>query len=133
MPVRLFIVHHSKGLQMRTYYLQDMAAAYIEAAYFTDQEEGADAEFTREFEAAAYDACANFENACNLLEIDLRASYPDPTQLGHDLWYTRNDHGVGFWDRAELGECIGQALTNAAQTWPEVDTIVDEDGKIHIE
>jgi hypothetical protein len=99
MPVRLFIVHHSKGLQMRTYYLQDMAAAYLEAAYFTDKEEGVDAEFTREFEAAAYDACANFENACNLLEIDLRASYPDPTQLGHDLWYTRNGHGVGFWDR----------------------------------
>jgi hypothetical protein len=87
---------------MRTYYLQDMAAAYIEAAYFTDQEEGADLEFTREFEAAAYDACANFENACNLLEIDLRALYSDPTQLGHDLWYTRNGHGVGFWDRPEI-------------------------------
>ena len=87
---------------MRTYYLQDMAAAYIEAAYFTDQEEGADAEFTREFEAAAYDACVNFENACNLLEIDLRALYPDPTQLGHDLWFTRNGHGVGFWDREKF-------------------------------
>jgi hypothetical protein len=86
---------------MRTYYLQDMAAAYIEAAYFTDGEgeELGDAEFTPAFEAAAYNACANFENACNLLEIDLRTLYPDPTQLGHDLWYTRNGHGAGFWDR----------------------------------
>ena len=89
---------------MRTYYLQDMATAYIEAVYFTDVDElnTDNPDLTPAFEAAAYDACANFENACNLLEIDLRTLYPDPTQLGHDLWFTRNGHGVGFWDRPKV-------------------------------
>lgn len=28
----------------------------------------------------------------------------DPTQVGHDLWLTRNHHGAGFWDRPEVYE-----------------------------
>ena len=85
---------------MRTYYLQDMAAAYIEAAYFTDSEDLEDPEFTTGFKAVAYAACRDFENACATLEIDLR-DYP-AEQVGHDLWLTRNGHGAGFWDRIEL-------------------------------
>lgn len=26
----------------------------------------------------------------------------DDTRAGHDFWYTRNGHGVGYWDRQEL-------------------------------
>ena len=86
---------------MRTYFLQDMAAAYIEAAYFTDADDVEDAEFTTDFKNAAYKACYSFEDAANTLEIDLRARY-SAEQLGHDLWLTRNRHGAGFWDRPEV-------------------------------
>ena len=89
---------------MRTYYLQDMEDAYCQAAYFTDGEgnEIEDPELTLDFKKQAYDACFNFENACNLLEINLRDLYPNPQQIGHDLWLTRNGHGAGFWDRKEI-------------------------------
>jgi hypothetical protein len=86
---------------MRTYFLNDMTAAYIEAAYFTDGEENEDQEFTTDFKNAAYKACYSFEDAANTLEIDLRARY-SAEQLGHDLWLTRNRHGAGFWDRPEV-------------------------------
>ena len=100
---------------MRTYYLQDMAAAYIEAAYFTDGEgdEIFDPEFTTEFKADAYAACRDFENACATLEIDLR-DYP-AEQIGHDLWLTRNGHGAGFWDRPEVYGSRADLFTGMAR------------------
>lgn len=85
---------------MRTYFLDDMTAAYIEAAYFTDGEENEDQEFTTTFKADAYKACLNFEAAADKLNINLRQYSAE--QLGHDLWFTRNRHGVGFWDRPEV-------------------------------
>ena len=85
---------------MRTYFLNDITAAYIEAAYFTDGEENEDQEFTSKFKADAYFACRNFEDAVRALNIDLRQYSAE--QLGHDLWFTRNGHGVGFWDRPEV-------------------------------
>lgn len=53
-------------------------------------------------------------------------------QAGHDLWLTRNGHGVGFWDRG-LGE-IGDVLAKGVgwrTPFPEIDLEVGDDGKIH--
>lgn len=52
-------------------------------------------------------------------------------QLGHDLWLTRNGHGVGFWDRGYPKE-IGDALTNFAQAMGQSDLYVGDDGKLHL-
>ena len=84
---------------MGRYFLQDMADAYLECAYFTDVEENEseEVEFTSTFKNDAYQACCDFENACTTLKIDIRVYSPE--QLGHDLWLTRNGHGAGFWDR----------------------------------
>lgn len=47
----------------------------------------------------------------------------DAAQAGRDYWFTRNGHGVGFWDRKELdspgrigtGLSIGQRLSDACR------------------
>lgn len=39
------------------------------------------------------------------------------SELGDDLWLTRNHHGAGFWDRG-LGK-IGDDLTTVAHTFGE--------------
>lgn len=93
---------------MKTYFLDDMAAAYIDAAHFTDGEED---EFTTQFKNDAYAACRRFEDACDELDIDLRQYAAG--QLGHDLWLTRNGHGVGFWDRDFEHKDIFTALARA--------------------
>ena len=100
---------------MRTYYLQDMMAAYLEAAYFTDGEgdEIESPEFSGDFKRDAYAACCNFENACATLEIDLR-EYP-AGQIGLDLWLTRNGHGAGFWDRPEIYGAHADLFTGMAR------------------
>ena len=86
---------------MSRYFLKTMADAYLDAAAFTDSEESDDdTVFSTQFKSDAYKSCADFENACATLEIDLR-DYP-AAQVGHDLWLTRNGHGAGFWDRPEV-------------------------------
>lgn len=52
---------------------------------------------------------------------------------GRDFWYTRNGHGVGFWDRG-LGD-LGKKLS-AACGWRtrfgEVYVYLGDDNKVHI-
>jgi hypothetical protein len=46
--------------------------------------------------------CAAFKaQAGALLEAAYERGYSEE-RAGHDLWLTRNGHGVGFWDRDEL-------------------------------
>jgi hypothetical protein len=51
-------------------------------------------------------------------------------QLGHDLWLTRNGHGVGFWDRGygEAGDLLTVASKALGECWP----YVGDDGTIYI-
>jgi hypothetical protein len=53
----------------------------------------------------------------------------DETRAGHDYWYTRNGHGVGFWDRG-LGD-IGEKLS-AACRYSEVNPYLGDDNKVHL-
>jgi hypothetical protein len=50
-------------------------------------------------------------------------------ELGQELWFTRNSHGAGFWDR-DLGE-LGDALTEAAKRQGSCDLYVGDDGMIY--
>lgn len=58
--------------------------------------------------------CALFE----LKRAALLEQAGDASQNGNDFWYTRNRHGVGFWDRGYADE-IGDALTKAAHAFGE--------------
>lgn len=53
----------------------------------------------------------------------LRKAYErdyDATQAGRDFWYTRNGHGVGFWDRDALdADDLGDALSVIAREFGE--------------
>lgn len=55
----------------------------------------------------------------------------EPSQVGHDLWLTRNGHGAGFWDRG-LGE-VGEKLSEIAREMGEKHLYRGDDGKIHID
>jgi hypothetical protein len=57
----------------------------------------------------------------------------DETTAGRDLWYTRNGHGCGFWDRG-LGD-VGQALTalcGHGTAFHGVDSYLGDDGLIYL-
>ncbi len=55
-------------------------------------------------------------------------------QIGNDLHFTRNGHGVGFWDRPEIYTTnTANRLTNAAKLMPSVHAYIGEDNLIYIE
>ena len=92
--------------------IQQLTDAYIEAVYFTedtpDNDNPPDARLSKRDKMHAYVSCRNFYDACRELDIDMS----NTAQMGHDLWLTRNRHGVGFWDRPEVyGETNAKILT----------------------
>ena len=54
----------------------------------------------------------------------------DAAAAGRDFWYTRNGHGVGFWDRG-LGE-LGDRLSTGAKAFREIDAYLGDDGKVYL-
>lgn len=123
--------------------LDEFAQGFIEAAFFCnaspvyDSEEWDSEDCQRDGEAGTRDGdipgdastadidpasledvkalCDEFQaRAASLLGgAYLRPDY-GPTEAGRDLYYTRAGHGVGYWDRPELGETLGTALSEAA-------------------
>lgn len=67
-----------------------------------------------------------------------KAAY-GPTRAGADFWYTRNGHGVGFWDR-DLGDEIGDTLSalcgwesrNLPNPFGERDAYIGDDQKVYL-
>ena len=84
--------------------------------------------------------CFNFEvQARDLLAQAYERDY-DAAQAGRDFWFTRNGHGVGFWDRKELeAGGLGDALTTIAESYGQVcvDFVADPEsptgyGYVHV-
>jgi hypothetical protein len=112
-----------------------MTQAYIEAIYFTEtgdsDQPSAEADLTALCKLKAHMACRNFLEA-------IRGQYSeapvdgldslDMTQLGHDLWLTRNHHGAGFWDRPEIyGQDNATLFTRIATAIGEHDAEFEEE------
>jgi hypothetical protein len=64
---------------------------------------------------------ANFDTLEYLTELPRADTW---RQHGHDFAFTRNHHGVGFWDRG-YGH-MGDALTNAARAYGEHSVLTND-------
>lgn len=102
------------------YSLSEFARGYVEAMFFTNCDSGDDREnlanelgverLTRASVAAIKRDCDSFlshimPDGCTARQwIDRAAAESgyDDAQAGRDFWFTRQGHGVGFWDRSEL-------------------------------
>lgn len=118
--------------------LDPFAQGYIEALFFTEEEslaeqcgeDGGAAPYSQSavkgFSDLAPCALASIIADCEAFQRDnattLAEAYTrdyDAEQAGRDYWFTRNGHGVGFWDRKELepqGE-EWEALQRPLDTW----------------
>lgn len=77
-------------------HFKEFVAAYLEAAEFSDLPEDmnkAECELDAASLERATGECRAFFDAhtADILAYGIE-------QAGHDLWFTRNGHGVGFWE-----------------------------------
>jgi hypothetical protein len=108
--------------------IQEMADAYIVCALFTADEfivppKSKSGEFdpspylprvTKEMRQEAWWTCKLFY----LMNRRDLQNYPADS-AGHDLWYTRNGHGVGFWEANHCTAEEGERLTKSAKRMGE--------------
>lgn len=129
---------------------------YIECIFFTEEAPQVDAEQWRHMTENDYETvagsfpcdctpadlaelprivadCEAFQRAA---EQELGQAYErgyTAEQAGRDFWFTRNGHGVGFWDREILtaGE-LGAALTEKTNAFGPIDAVYGDDQKIYL-
>ena len=115
--------------------LSEFEAGYVEAMFFTNGDCGDDNEnllnelgterLTRSALKSIKADCNAFlgvimPDGCFVRQWLDRCEDYDDSQAGRDFWFTRNGHGVGFWDREELEGELGTELTNAAKRFREI-------------
>ena len=108
-----FILDHGDSDHAKLFQTLDaFTQGYIEAAFFTSTGSGDDADNDLEYATTAEIAptalaavvadCARWQQENAALLAQAYATGYEPQRAGNDYWYTRNGHGVGFWDRQEL-------------------------------
>ena len=118
----------------------DFTQGYIEAMFFCEchpDNPELDGKGVVDLSPEAWDAilsdCAAFQrdNAPLLLRACNSIGY-GYTEAGRDFWFTRNHHGVGFWDR-EIGG-YGDELTESCQKQhKEVNLTLGDNGQLYLE
>lgn len=130
----------------RPFNLDAFVASYIEALYFTDTgEEGqpdTDAELAPETRQRIEDDCAAFlwraypyldaiDNAHPGDERDISIDEPAYERAARDFHFTRNGHGVGFWEPGRWPAPYGDMLDKLARSFGQLDVYEGDDGLIY--
>lgn len=119
--------------------LTPFVQGYIEAALFTECHIDNPELDEKDYFDFASASVAQIISDCDLFQMDnadfLNLAYDrkyEAVQAGRDFWFTRNGHGVGFWDRDELkADGLGDALTTASHGYTARDLYLGDDGKVY--
>ena len=110
--------------------LPEFTKGYVEAMFFTNGDTGADdedklnrlgtARLTAKALRSICATCAAFEQThADLLTAAYERPGYGPREAGRDLWFTRQGHGTGHWDRRRIPRPLSDALTDAAKALKE--------------
>jgi len=111
--------------------LEIFTNATIEALYFTDtgdiDQPDSDMELDNETRLDLEADCRSFWSSygCFIINEDGQTI----EKAGHDFWFTRNGHGVGFWEGH--WPVYGDILDKGSKNYGEFQTYLGDDGKIY--
>lgn len=118
-------------------YIKKATNAYIEAMFFTDeysleeQDPNVELGINNLSEDSIIDAYQDVKQFVD--KVGKEVYTLDPVDVGHNIWYTRNYHGVGFWDTSEFEEVIGKKMTDVCKEMGEIYSYVGDEGMIHLQ
>jgi hypothetical protein len=145
-----FVLNVSSAARPLYDHLDDFARGYVEAMFFTNGDSGDEKDewslnrlgverLTNEALRKIARDCRAFVGRLvegrfvrQLLDeiAESGADYSDE-QAGRDFWFTRQGHGVGFWDREQLPQEAKDALTAVAKSFGETNGCYISRGWIH--
>ena len=108
----------------------EFIAAYIEAALFADtpDEAPSGSELSQSSKLKLELRAGEFYDA-NESAIFMYANSSHGSNSGHDLWYTQNGHGCGYWEHDTFSSA--RALDTAAREMGQIDIYLGDDGELH--
>jgi len=115
---------------------QEFINGYIEAFYFADTGEDGQPPSHAQLSTEARE---RIEIECKAflyrVEVYLDLCPADSGQAGQDFYFTRQRHGVGFWDdyKGEKYLNYSDLLDKAAGSFPEIDFYLSDDDQIEIQ
>jgi hypothetical protein len=120
----------SQKVMAREVYAREFIAGYIEAAFWSSNDESGEPldsgefDISAQFRKQARADCVAFIRE-NLADLQAFADQynSNPEYAGHYFWLTRNRHGAGFWDRG-LEAGLSKRLTDSAHASGEVNLYV---------
>lgn len=118
--------------------LSDFTRGYIEAMFFTESgsddisEDAAFSDLDSTALATIEAECQAFQTQHFGLLCEAAGRDYDDMQAGRDFWFTRNGHGVGYWDRDQLDGTLGEALSDAARGFGEVYLYQGDDARLYV-
>lgn len=146
-----FILDHGSPEAARAFRkLDSFTQGYVEAMFFTDTGTGDDGDLQNasfaELAPSTLDSiiadCEAFQRITRrLLDVAYERGYEEE-QAGRDFWFTRNGHGVGFWDRRvleagslgdRLSKYCGWDSRKRKHPFHELDVCRGDDGLIYCE
>jgi hypothetical protein len=65
-----------------------------------------------------------------ILQIAFKEQSPE--SFGHDIWFTRNGHGAGFWD-GDYSYEVEEVIMEAIKVLRKVDLVLGDDMKLYFE
>lgn len=128
----------------------DFTRGYVEAMFFTstglaEDEDIEDATFSDlhpdAIEAIKRDCMAFQDRNIGCLKLARLQPGYDDAAAGRDYWYTRNGHGVGYWDHAPLQAVrlgrgdytsLAEVLAQRAHAEGMRDLYRGDDGSLHL-
>lgn len=138
-----FQLDHGDGSQRDRWKECDaFTQGYIEAMFFTETGDADDGDLQHAtvadlapetWDRIKADCDAFKQDARNAAHLEEACAYDyEMVQAGRDFWFTRNGHGVGFWDRKELNEQQRDALSDAARATGSRDLYRGDDKKLYL-
>lgn len=115
---------------------KEIINGYIEAMFFTEGDselkDSDSSDLAPETMTRIIEDCFSFYVTAEKFFDDLPDDY-DYYGMGSDFWFTRNGHGVGFWDRLELKENgLGDKLSEVSREFGNIDAYIGDDGLIYL-
>ncbi len=108
--------------------------AYFDALFFGESElENTELGFTDINEECLKQHIKDLDLFFTKAESILEKSEYTHDQACHDFYFTRQGHGVGFWECVHCDESQGEKLTEIAKEFGEFYVYVGDDNKIYLD
>ena len=130
-----FYENYDDEYEKKSKNIQKIIDSYLECALWTNEEELKEQDSDTDLNINNFEEDSLIKTYLDIKKflkiVGFAVDNIDETDIGHDLWLTRNGHGAGFFDRGYEEE-REDVLVKAARSLGSVNILINDEGKLFI-